>query len=367
MQTTQVSSTVAGSKAGRFLRLALLGLLGTGVAGNGVATYINDQNHAREIKQLTEGLGQKQSAIEELSTKLQQEEASNQSQEEKLGAQYTNMISFFEKLEKEQLKTSDLNAQVDRLNKELGSRITLDQIKTAVNMVKASTVIVEVEDEMRNPFTGEKRITTGGGSGVILIGEHGERYVLTCNHVTENGEIKSEGLKDPAYRIKVYNGSDYEKPVTFNAPPVILANGQRAYSKFGEHDVSLLQIPPDVKLPANIGVPIRDIAKHKLEEGEPIITIGGPFGQKDSVSFGTISHVDRKIEWGPSKNHHIQIDSAAAPGSSGGPIFSIRVEDGKLVVELIGLVNGGYGIGVGDGIRIDDIQKTINDLGIKLK
>ena len=258
-------------------------------------------------------------------------------------------------LEQGRIGINGLNTQIAELNRELGSRITLDQMVTAVSMITPSTVRVE----------GQR----GLGSGVILFGTNGERYILTNGHVTEGNDFRRNEFQDGVYHIKVYNGSDYKNPIEFDAAPVMLSNGNRASSSPGEHDLALLAIPPDVKLPSNIiGIRFRDINAHPLRVGEPVIAVGNPFGERDSVSIGSISHIDRAAP-GLNINHHIQTDAPINPGNSGGGLFSIRLVDGRPVVELVGINTWGYrgGDGIGGSIRVDYIQQVLNGWGVSLR
>ena len=369
-------------------KAVVLGVLGAGVAGNGVATYITNQNHASEVAKLTQDRSNDLVTIKDLTSKSQDEHAKNEDQAkrmsqltqeleqskitnlslfEKIQQEHGTLSSLSERSQKDQATIEHLTKQVNGLNKDLNSRITLDQMITAVNMVTPSTVIVEGEAEMFNHFTGKTEKIRGNGSGVILVFNGAERFIITNGHVTEGHEIRNNPFKDGVYHIKVYNGSDYSAPVEFDAPPVILSNGNRAFSPPREqHDLALLAIPPDVNLPDNVGVKIRDIKKHPLQVGEPVITIGAPFGLRDSVSIGSISHIDRELKQA-NINHHIQMDAASNPGNSGGGLFSVRVEDGKPIVELVGINNWGYGPGVNHSIRIDFLEKVFNDWKIAIK
>ena len=63
-----------------------------------------------------------------------------------------------------------------------------------------------------------------------------------------------------------------------------------------------------------------------IEVGEPVAAIGSPFGERQSLSVGVVSAVDRNIE---SLTHFrignaIQTDAAINPGNSGGPLLDAR-------------------------------------------
>ena len=350
----------------RWFRALALGTLAAGVGTNGIYTYQQTQTKNK----LNEQVAERTVAIEELGKSLTLEKETNQSQaaqmsrlDEELQNNKANALNFFQKLDQEHLRTSQLTKELSALKSDLGERITLDQMTEAVDKIKFSSVIVEGEEI--NPFTGQS--VRGNGSGVILIGENGGRYILTNAHVTEGHEIRNNQFKDGVYHIKVYNGTDYEKPVEFDAPPVILANGKRAFSKPRiENDLALLAIPPDVKLPPGSGITLRDINKHPLKVGEPVILIASPFGVRDFVSIGSISHIDREIK-DADITHHVMADLVGAPGSSGGGLCTVRAEDGKPVVELIGIHDWGWEDNIGANIRVDYIQKVLKDWGIELQ
>ncbi len=290
-----------GGVLGRWARAGVLALTGTGVIGGGVYTGVNQYEQAGQISELR------------------------------------NEISG------NHLSIQTMLAQINGLNKELNTRITLDQVMGVVKKITPSTVKVE----------GAK----GHGSGVILITPHG-RYILTNAHVTRGNDFQDNEAGDSVYRIKLYNGTDYSSPIQFNAAPVILGNGQRAFSPPEEHDLALLQIPPGVQLPPGAGVVLRDLTVNPVRVGEPVIVVGNPFSERDSVSFGMISHTDRQSPL--NKNHHFQTDAPINPGNSGGGLFDMQG-------NLIGINTWTYrgADGLGGSIRVDEIAAMLNAWGVK--
>ncbi len=294
--------SVSPAKAGllnRWAKIAVLSLAGTGVVGNEVVTHVNQYNQNQEVRQLTDEVARNQFSMQ-------------------------NMI-----------------AKINQLN----GRVTLDQVMDTVKKITPSTVRVEGPQ--------------GLGSGVIIFANN-NRYILTNAHVIQNNNFQDNAQGDAAFHISLYNGSDFATPIQFNAAPVVLSNGQRAYSPPEEHDFALLQIPADVVLPPNVGILMRDLEANPVNVGEAAIVVGNPFGVRDSVSFGIISHTDRKAE-GLNINHHFQTDAPINPGNSGGGLFDMQG-------RLIGINTWGYrgGDGVGGSIRIDEIAKVLNSWGIKL-
>jgi putative serine protease PepD len=64
--------------------------------------------------------------------------------------------------------------------------------------------------------------------------------------------------------------------------------------------------------------------------GREVYAVGNPLGEVNTVTDGIVSNNRRKVEW--TKEHHMQITSNGAPGSSGGGVFT------KDTGECIGIV-----------------------------
>ena len=339
-----------------FSRLGKLILIGagiTGIMGNEYLTHKNLVLQSKVNEETTTYLTEATKKIQELDKLLSIEQAKNKTQEDQminlnegLGHATTANLSFFEKIKS--------------LREELSSKITLDQIMDVARIITPFTVRVDGEAETTNFFTGQTTKAPVTGSGVIVSDKNNIKYILTNGHVIEGTDIFRTESKDSVRHIKLYNGSDFKKAIEFDASPVVLSNGKRAYSPPREHDWALLQIPPDIKLPSNTGIPIRDLQLEDIKIGEPLITVGNPFRLSDSVGFGIASHIDRESNL--NKNHHIQTDAPINPGNSGGGLFDLK---GRLVGINTWAYMGANG-GVGASIRIDEIVKELKDLGIEL-
>ena len=311
---------------------------------------LSDLNQTQKIKQLTtkdlgKVLEQGQIIIEniqDLNTRAQLKE--------------DNIKDLLKQIN-EFMKT--LLIQITEINKELSNQITLNEIVDIVTKVAPSTVMIQGN--------------SGLGSGVIISDNNNKKYILTNGHVVEGiNKIEDEteenklinqanNQKKPVqkdiYHIKLYNGSDFKKPIEFNALPYIISNGEKAYSSPNEHDLALLEIPQNVKLPPDLGVKMRDLIEDPLKAGEPLIAIGNPLGERDSISFGIASHVDRFSDL--NLNHHIQTDAAINPGNSGGGLFDLHG-------RLVGINTWAYGgaSSIGGSIRIDYIKTVLESWGI---
>lgn len=337
-----------------WIKGTLLALMGAGAGGALVATHAemaaSNEKHTQEISLLNERLVQNNSITNDLTNRLQQEQNTNQNQANQLSEAQRNAQNMLTQMNK-------LNGELNRVNRDLNSRITLDQVMDVAQRLTPSTVRVQGEVEMFDYFTGQQRRVPVTGSGVIIIDNNNNRYILTNGHVVEDSAIRNNQFRDGTFKITLYNGSDYKRPIEFMAAPVILSSGERAYSHPDANDLALLQIPADVKLPPNAGIRLRDITTHPFRVGEPVIAIGNPFNERDSVTFGIISHTDRQSTL--NQNHHLQTDAPINPGNSGGGLFDMQG-------RLIGINTWGYrgGDGIAGSIRIDYIKKILEGWGI---
>ena len=281
-----------------------------------------------------------------------------------LGVDYTQRTSH--RINQTEQKVA---SAIDRLQA-LELQITIDDLSEAADIVTPSTVRVQGEVE----YYGKKEKVSG--SGTIIVDDLGRKFILTNAHVTEDSEIRVNEFDDAVYEITLYNGDDLRKPISFKAAPVILSNGERAHFNVqGDgkkiQDIALIEIPVDIRLPAEArGVRMRNLVTHPLNEGNPVIAIGNPFNELDSVTHGIISHGTRHNDVEPS-TIFIQTDAPINPGNSGGGLFSIRKvrnPEGKveLVVELIGMNTWSYqdGDGVSGSIRSDILKAACEQWGI---
>lgn len=254
---------------------------------------------------------------------------------------------------------------------QLDLRVTLDDLGDAVDLIAPSTVRVQGEVE---GLYGEKVTVTG--SGTIIVDNLGRKFILTNAHVTENSGVDISGQGNAVYTVTLYNGNDFKEPLTFKASPVILSSGKRAEFQFqGDgttiQDIALLEIPVDVRLPESAkGVRLRNMLESPLNEGDPVVAIGTPFGNRDSVTHGIISHLARHGDIEPG-NIFLQTDTPINGGNSGGILASIRkVRNARgeveLVVEFVGMNTYGYrgGDGVNGSIRVDIIKAALEGWGI---
>ena len=179
----------------------------------------------------------------------------------------------------------------------------------------------------------------GVGSGFVLDG-NGE--IATNAHVVTTGEGDSIRRARQVY-VEFADGNTVEATIRGADPNA---------------DVALLKIDPQ-------GITLRPMplgSSAGVEVGEPVAAIGSPFGEKQSLSVGVVSAVDRSIDslTSFSISGAIQTDAAINPGNSGGPLVNA---DGKVVGinQQIKTTSGG-GEGVGFAVPIDAVKRSLDML-----
>ena len=171
----------------------------------------------------------------------------------------------------------------------------------------ASTRNAAVEGNLDDAQDDEHGLRCGVGSGIV-IDERG--YILTCNHVVRDADTMFVRLND-GRRLQV--SKVFRDPLTDIA--VLKLEGASPMQKIGIAD------------------------SDGVQAGDPIVTIGNPYGLGVSVSSGIVSATNRHLEHAP----HIplfQTDAATNPGNSGGAIVNLKG-------QMVGMSEGGYGSSVG--------------------
>jgi 2-alkenal reductase len=181
----------------------------------------------------------------------------------------------------------------------------------------------------------------GQGSGFVL---DGRGYIATNAHVVTSGAQNTRRAN------QVY---------------IEFSSGDRVPAKvIGvdlNSDVSLLKVDPKgLKLtPLELG------RSSHLSVGAPVAAIGSPFGERQSLTVGVISALDRNIESLTrfQIGNAIQTDAAINPGNSGGPLLS---RSGRVLgINAQIKSQSGGGEGVGFAIPIDTIRRSLRELRAK--
>jgi len=167
------------------------------------------------------------------------------------------------------------------------------------------------------------------GSGFLI---HPAGYIVTNDHVVRR-----------AQKITVNFADKSQLPA-------------KVISTDPSHDLAVLK----VEAPVGRSLPYLRLGRSDdLMVGETVIAIGNPLGYSHSVTRGIVSALDRKLEFreGVAYGGLIQTDAPINPGSSGGPLLSIRG-------ELIGINTAirADAQNIGFAIPVDSLMTVLPEL-----
>ena len=179
----------------------------------------------------------------------------------------------------------------------------------------------------------------GQGSGFVL---DGDGYIATNAHVVTTDGTDGTEQADQVY-IEFLDGN--------RVPAEIVGHDPNA-------DVALLKVDPD-----DLSLTPLDLGEsHTISVGEPVAAIGSPFGERQSLSIGVISALDRtiqsltKFEIGDA----IQTDAAINPGNSGGPLLDAQGRVIGINAQIKSQSGGGEGVGF--AIPVDAVRRSLREL-----
>jgi S1-C subfamily serine protease len=179
----------------------------------------------------------------------------------------------------------------------------------------------------------------GQGSGFVL---DGDGYVATNAHVVTAGEA-------PRTRRAKHVYVDFSEGD--RVPARVVGTDPNA-------DVALLKIDPEgLSL-----TPLRLGSSKDLRVGAPVAAIGSPFGERQSLSVGVISALDRNIQslTAFSIGDAIQTDAAVNPGNSGGPLLNSRGQVVGINSQIKSESGGGEGVGF--AVPVDAVRRSVREL-----
>jgi S1-C subfamily serine protease len=182
--------------------------------------------------------------------------------------------------------------------------------------------------------------TSGGvGSGFVL---NGDGEIATNAHVVTTGKVPDLREARTVY-VEFADGNQVEADVKGYDP---------------ESDVALLHVDPKglTLRPLPLGV------SAKVQVGTPVAAIGSPFSERQSLSVGVVSAVDRSITGLTAFQiaGAIQTDAAINPGNSGGPLVD---PDGRVIgINQQIKTSSGGGEGVGFAVPVDVAKRALRQL-----
>jgi S1-C subfamily serine protease len=184
----------------------------------------------------------------------------------------------------------------------------------------------------------------GVGSGFVI---NGEGEIATNAHVVTTGEVPELREARQVY-VEFADGNQVEASVQGYDP---------------EADVALLKVDPK-------GLTLRPLPLGRsatVAVGTPVAAIGSPFSERQSLSVGVVSAVDRSISGLTAFQiaGAIQTDAAINPGNSGGPLVD---ENGKVIgINQQIKTSSGGGEGVGFAVPVDVARRSLEQLRTKGK
>ncbi|MCB5230374.1 MAG: trypsin-like peptidase domain-containing protein, partial [Candidatus Cloacimonas sp.] len=228
-----------------------------------------------------------------------------------------------------------------------------------VKNIRESVVNIQVEAETevrgqrgRSPFDDdffrfffgpmpETRKSASMGSGFIFRRDGNTVYIMTNNHVIDQGENKT-------ITVTLADKGKHKGEVVGLDPMTDIA-------------IIKIEVPKSEKI---VVAPLG--SSDDLEIGDWAIAIGNPFGQLGldrTVTVGVISATGRSsLNFGqasPLYQDYIQTDAAINPGNSGGPLLDIN---GKVIgINSAITSTSGGNIGIGFAIPIDLAKKVVDD------
>jgi S1-C subfamily serine protease len=241
--------------------------------------------------------------------------------------------------------------------------------KTTTTRVEVLEDAGDAEGERRSSFD-PRRIYRDEAPGVVtvvsLFGSAGLESILGGGDggdqggvgsgfvVSRNGEIATN-----AHVVTSGEGDEIERA---RQVYVEFADGNQVEAKILGHDpnadIALLKVDP-------AGLTLRPLPLARsdaVQVGTPVAAIGSPFGEKQSLSVGVVSAIDRAIDSLTEFqiSGAIQTDAAINPGNSGGPLVDGR---GRVigVNQQIKSRSGG-GEGVGFAVPADVVRRSLDGL-----
>jgi S1-C subfamily serine protease len=179
----------------------------------------------------------------------------------------------------------------------------------------------------------------GQGSGFVV---DGDGYIATNAHVVTSENSDGTSRADRVY-VEFSDGN--------RVPAEIVGVDPNA-------DVALIKVDP-----AGLSLtPLRLGRSDSIAVGEPVAAIGSPFGERQSLSIGVISALDRTIrsltqfEIGDA----IQTDAAINPGNSGGPLLDAQGRVLGINAQIKSQSGGGEGVGF--AIPVDTVRRSLREL-----
>jgi S1-C subfamily serine protease len=189
-----------------------------------------------------------------------------------------------------------------------------------------------------NPLTPQGG-RAGLGSGFVVSAK-GE--IATNAHVVTSGE--GSDIRRARHVYVQFNDHNQVPATIVGADP--------------NSDVALIRVDP-------AGLTLRPLplgASAALVVGAPVVAIGSPFGEPESLSVGVVSGLDRTIDslTNFQISGAIQTDAAINRGNSGGPLVDAHGAVIGINSQIQSTTGGGEGVGF--AVPIDTVKRSLDEL-----
>jgi S1-C subfamily serine protease len=179
----------------------------------------------------------------------------------------------------------------------------------------------------------------GQGSGFVT---DGQGHIATNAHVVTTGQVPNAKRAEEVF-VEFSDGNRVAAEIVGDDPNA---------------DVALLKVDPEgLSL-----TPLRLGESRSITVGEPVAAIGSPFGERQSLTIGVISAVDRNIQSLTQFQigNAIQTDAAINPGNSGGPLLDGHGRVIGINAQIKSTSGGGEGVGF--AIPVDAVRRSLREL-----
>jgi S1-C subfamily serine protease len=190
----------------------------------------------------------------------------------------------------------------------------------------------------------------GGGGGGPRAGQGSGFVISDDGEIVTNAHVVTDGQTGGG-KINQANEVFVQFPDQNSVEAEVIG-----YDPFA--DVALIKVDPE-------GLDLEPVEFADIEDvrvGEQVAAIGSPFGERQSLSVGFVSQLDRSI---PSLTSFqidgaIQTDASINPGNSGGPLLD---SEGQVIGinQQIDTTSGGNQ-GVGFAVPVDLVKRSVDQL-----
>lgn len=250
-------------------------------------------------------------------------------QDEKINARINEILdqNMNDKVYKSVIKYFDEN----------GNPVTVGDVNIASIYENVSHSVVGLTSKLKYfDWFNNERYTEGTGSGVIVKEEKDRYYIVTNFHVVDGAtEVVAEIVSDQIVPATLIG---YDEDSDLAVVSIMKADIPDAYKS--------------VIKPIEVGV------SNDLKVGEPAIAIGNPLGYNNTVTYGVVSALDRKVN-SDQANEYIQTDAAINPGNSGGALVNKK---GELIGINTAKIADTNVEGIGFAIPTDTIMPIVAEL-----